>query len=64
MMEQEDVLFRPIMRGFYKFESLLDGTLDLAHVMLCNEAIDIEQENTLRHAAYERAQVTNHSRSR
>ncbi len=31
-----------------KFESLVDGTLDLEHVALMNDFIDIEIENTRR----------------
>lgn len=53
MLGEEDVLFRPItMKQMYKAESLLDGTVDLQFVMLCNEAIDIEIENTRRHEVW------------
>lgn len=49
MIEQEDWLFRPVLRGLIKAESLKDGSVDLAYIALLNEALDVEQENTLRH---------------
>ena len=48
MVEGEDVLFRPVLRGILAPEKLLDGSVDLAFVMLLNEALDIEQENQRR----------------
>lgn len=39
---------RPVLRGMCKFESLLDGTLDLNAIADLNEAIDVEEENTRR----------------
>jgi hypothetical protein len=51
MIEGEDVLMRPVLRGMLRAESLVDGSVDLAFVMLCNEALDVEQENNRRHAA-------------
>lgn len=48
MVEDEDVLFRPVLRGMYRADQLLDSSIDLAFVMLCNEAISIEQENMRR----------------
>lgn len=50
MMEQEDLLFRPVMRGMYPATALEDGSIDLAFVLLCNEAIDVEAENQRRAA--------------
>lgn len=47
MVEEEDVLFRPVGR-FYPATALTDGSVDLAFVMLCNEAIDVERENDRR----------------
>lgn len=52
MMEGEDWLMRPVLRGLIKGESLLDGTIDLEFVALLNEAIDVEEENRVR---FERA---------
>lgn len=48
MQEGEDWLFRPVLRGMIKGESLVDGSVSLAFVALCNEALDVEQENNLR----------------
>jgi hypothetical protein len=48
MIEDEHWLFRPVMRGMLQADKLLDGTVDLAFVMLCNEAIDVELENQRR----------------
>ncbi len=36
---------RPVQMGYCKFESLVDGTLDLEAVLTMNEAIDIDLEN-------------------
>ena len=48
MIGGEDPLFRPVTRGFYTADKLLDGSIDLEFVMLCNEAITVEQENDRR----------------
>jgi hypothetical protein len=48
MQGEEDWLFRPVLRGMYRAERLLDCSIDLEFVALCNEAIDVEQENTAR----------------
>lgn len=55
MHEKEDWVFRPVLRGMLKAESLLDCTVDLAFVALLNEALDVEAENTLRAEAHARA---------
>jgi hypothetical protein len=57
MMEEEDLLFRPIMHDppMYRYESLIDGTLDLNDVMVCNEAIAVKQENERRYYAAKKA---------
>lgn len=44
----EDWLLRPVLRGMCKFESLIDGTLDLENVALMNDALDVEAENANR----------------
>jgi len=36
------------MKGLCKYESLKDGTLDLADIALLNDAIDVEAENDRR----------------
>jgi hypothetical protein len=48
MVGEEDWVFRPMVRGFCRYESLLDGTLDLAAISTMNEVIDVEQENAAR----------------
>lgn len=48
MVEGEDALFRPVLAGHLRPESLLNCDVDLQFVMLLNEAMDIEQENTRR----------------
>ncbi len=48
MVEREDWLFRPVVEGMIKGESLLDGSVDLEFIMLCNEALDVRGENGLR----------------
>lgn len=48
MADGEDWLFRPVMRGLLKAESLLDTNIDLEFIALLNEAIDVEQENQAR----------------
>lgn len=52
MVEEEDWLFRPVVRGVLKAESLIDGTVDLAFVALLNEALDVETENQARYRAH------------
>lgn len=48
MIEQEDWLFRPIMRGMLQADRLIDGSVDLEFISLLNEAISVEQENNRR----------------
>jgi hypothetical protein len=48
MASEEDWLFRPIMRGMCRYESLKDGTLNLLDISKMNEAIDVEIENQKR----------------
>ncbi len=48
MQEQEDWLFRPVLRGMIRGESLMDGSVDLNYISLLNEAIDVEMENQYR----------------
>lgn len=40
---------RPVSAGMCKYESLLDGTLDLADIARMNEYLDIQTENTIRY---------------
>lgn len=39
---------RPVMAHLCKYESLKDGTLDLADVALMNDALDVQNENEAR----------------
>lgn len=48
MVGNEDWLFRPVLAGHIKAESLLDGTVDLAFIALVNEAMEVEAENQYR----------------
>jgi hypothetical protein len=43
---------RPALRGVYRMESLIDGTLDLEHIYLANDALDVYDENERRYHAY------------
>ena len=47
----EDWLLKPVCRGLCRYESLVDGTLDLEDVALMNDAITVEDENTRRYMA-------------
>jgi hypothetical protein len=40
---------RPVLKGLCKFESLKDGTLDLADIALMNDALDVQDENEARY---------------
>lgn len=48
MASGEDWLFRPILRGLCRYESLADGTLTLCDIADLNEAIDVQDENSVR----------------
>jgi len=43
-----DWLMRPVLRGMCKYESLIDGTVDLCDVALMNEALDVADTNAAR----------------
>lgn len=60
MVEQEDWLFRPVLRGLIKAESLVDGSVDLAYVALLNEAIDVEIENQFRYRKHVKSKEGHH----
>ena len=50
--EGEWFLARPVLRGLCKYESLVDGTLDLADVAMLNTWLEADAENEARaHAA-------------
>jgi hypothetical protein len=49
MAEEDDWLLRPVLEGLCKYESLIDGTLDLADIVKMNEALDVRAENEKRY---------------
>lgn len=53
MHEHEDWIFRPVLRGLIRYESLFDSSLDLAAIALINEALDVEAENVSRAREHE-----------
>lgn len=44
-----DWLLRPVLRGMCKYESLIDGSLDLADIALMNDALTVQDENEARY---------------
>jgi hypothetical protein len=48
MTSKYDWLLRPVLEGLCKYESLLDGTLDLLDIARMNEALDVRAENERR----------------
>lgn len=48
MASGEDWLMRPVLDGLCKYESLLDGSLDLFDIARMNDALDVRQENERR----------------
>jgi hypothetical protein len=53
MADGEDFLMRPCLRGVCRLESLIDGTLDLEHIALANDALDVMEENERRFRAHQ-----------
>ena len=45
MADGEDWLMRPVIEGVCKYESLLDGTLDLVDIDRMNVALEVKIEN-------------------
>lgn len=48
MPDGEDWLLRPVLRGLCRYESLLDGTMDLGDILCLNDALDVIEENDRR----------------
>ncbi|WP_165078069.1 MULTISPECIES: hypothetical protein [unclassified Desulfovibrio] len=46
-----DWLLRPAVRGMCRYESLKNGSLDLADVAAMNDALDVAAENERRYLA-------------
>lgn len=55
MNDGEDWLMRPVHEGMCKYESLLDGTLDLEDLQTMHDALDVKQENERRWLDYEKS---------
>jgi len=51
MVEQEDWLFRPVLRNVLSAEQLMGTDIDLEFIALLNEALDVEDENVARYHA-------------
>ena len=51
MASGEDWLMRPVLEGLCKYESLLNGTLDLCDIARMNEVLDVKFENERRMTA-------------
>ncbi len=49
MKSGEDWLMRPVAEGMCKYESLIDGTLDLEDVFRMNDFLDVRAENERRY---------------
>lgn len=49
MGDKEEWVMRPALEGLCRFESLKDGTLDLADVAQMNDALDVRAENEKRY---------------
>lgn len=45
MAEDEDYVMRPVIEGLCKYESLLDGSIDLGDIARMNDAISVKYEN-------------------
>ena len=44
----EDWVMNPVLSGLCKYESLIDGSLDLLDITRMNEALDVRAENERR----------------
>lgn len=45
MSGEEDWLLRPVMQGLCRYESLLNGALNIVDIARMNEAIDVANYN-------------------
>lgn len=48
MPDDEDWLWRPVLRGMIKAETLLDPGVGLEFIADCNDALDVQDENDWR----------------
>lgn len=44
-----DYVMRPVIEGLIKYESLIDGTLALSDIAVLHAALDVRDENIMRH---------------
>lgn len=58
MAEGEDYLFRPVLRGLVRLESLFGTDITLEHIALANEALDVQEENQRRYERHQAALAT------
>ncbi len=49
MRTERDWLFKPVLAGYLKAESLIDGTVDLEFLLELHEAMDVKAENDARY---------------
>lgn len=49
MGDDEDWIFRPVLEGMCKYESLKDCSLDLEDIAKMNDALDVRTENENRY---------------
>ena len=49
MVDEEDWIMLPVVEGLCKYESLIDGTLDLEDVARMNDALSVKCENEKRY---------------
>ena len=49
MADEEDWLMRPVAEGMCRYESLLDGTIDLEAIARMNDCLDVRYENERRY---------------
>ncbi|HBX3035890.1 TPA: NTP pyrophosphohydrolase [Klebsiella pneumoniae] len=52
MPEGESFLARPVTKGLCRYESLKDGSLDLADIARMNDWLDLEADNEYRIAKW------------
>jgi hypothetical protein len=48
MSSGDDFLWRPVLNGLMRAESLKDGSVDLYDIAEANEALDVREENIRR----------------
>lgn len=49
MPDNEDWLYRPVLKGLVDYKDLKNGVVDLYDVAVLNDAIDVQEENEFRY---------------